>query len=180
MDGLRLREQARLVIEPLQCAGISSGRVFNGDLDDAGTRFDFERSAQNRVGSPKAPGITHRTDRQAARIEHQCAAGAFRRQVVIHFQGVAAGASDPYRGLYPPQASGRQAKQVITLRQGIDTPMAKQIVKLIKDSKLKVQAAIQGEQVRVTGKKRDDLQDAIAVLRASDLDLPLQFTNFRD
>ena len=80
----------------------------------------------------------------------------------------------------PPQASGRQAKQVITLRQGIDTPMAKQIVKLIKDSKLKVQASIQGEQVRVTGKKRDDLQDAIAVLRASDLDLPLQFTNFRD
>jgi uncharacterized protein YajQ (UPF0234 family) len=80
----------------------------------------------------------------------------------------------------PPQASGRQAKQVITLRQGIDTPLAKQIVKLIKESKLKVQAAIQGEQVRVTGKKRDDLQDAIAVLRASDLDLPLQFTNFRD
>ena len=69
---------------------------------------------------------------------------------------------------------------MITLRQGIDTPMAKQIVKLIKDSKLKVQASIQGEQVRVTGKKRDDLQDAIAVLRASDLDLPLQFTNFRD
>jgi cyclic-di-GMP-binding protein len=80
----------------------------------------------------------------------------------------------------PPQVSGRQAKQTVTLRQGIDTPLAKQIVKLIKDSKLKVQAAIQGDQVRVTGKKRDDLQDAMALLRKAELELPLQFTNFRD
>jgi len=80
----------------------------------------------------------------------------------------------------PPQTTGRQAKQTLTLRQGIDTPLAKQIVKLIKDSKMKVQAAIQGDQVRVTGKKRDDLQEAIALLKKSDLELPLQFTNFRD
>ena len=80
----------------------------------------------------------------------------------------------------PPQVSGRQAKQTVTLRQGIDTPLAKQIVKLIKDSKLKVQAAIQGDQVRVTGKKRDDLQEAMALLRKAELELPLQFTNFRD
>lgn len=80
----------------------------------------------------------------------------------------------------PPQVAGRQAKQTITLRQGIETPLAKQIVKLIKDSKMKVQAAIQGDQVRITGKKRDDLQEAIALLRASELDMPLQFTNFRD
>lgn len=80
----------------------------------------------------------------------------------------------------PPQVSGRQAKQTVTLRQGIDTPLAKQIVKLIKDSKMKVQAAIQGDQVRVTGKKRDDLQEAMALLRKSELELPLQFTNFRD
>jgi uncharacterized protein YajQ (UPF0234 family) len=80
----------------------------------------------------------------------------------------------------PPQVSGRQAKQTVTFRQGIDTPLAKQIVKLIKDSKLKVQAAIQGDQVRVTGKKRDDLQEAMALLRKAELELPLQFTNFRD
>jgi hypothetical protein len=79
-----------------------------------------------------------------------------------------------------PQVSGRQARQTVTLRQGIDTPLAKQIVKLVKDSKMKVQAAIQGEQVRVNGKKRDDLQEAIALLRKSELELPLQFTNFRD
>jgi uncharacterized protein YajQ (UPF0234 family) len=80
----------------------------------------------------------------------------------------------------PPQVSGRQARQTVTLRQGIDAPLAKDIVKRIKDSKLKVQAAIQGEQVRVTGKKRDDLQDAIALIRSAGLELPMQFVNFRD
>lgn len=79
-----------------------------------------------------------------------------------------------------PQIAGKEAKQVVTLRQGIDPPLAKKIVQLIKDSKLKVQTSIQGEQVRVTGKKKDDLQDAIALLRKNKLDLPLQFTNFRD
>lgn len=72
------------------------------------------------------------------------------------------------------------AKQKITVRQGIDKELAKKIVKLIKDAKLKVQAAIQGEQVRVTGKKRDDLQQVIAMLKDASLDMPLQFTNFRD
>jgi len=80
----------------------------------------------------------------------------------------------------PPQTAGRPARQTITLRQGIEAPLAKQIIKLIKDSKIKVQASIQGDQVRVTGKKRDDLQEAIALLRKSELDMPLQFTNFRD
>jgi hypothetical protein len=79
-----------------------------------------------------------------------------------------------------PQIAGKEAKQLVTLRQGIDQPLAKKIVQLIKDSKMKVQAAIQGEQVRVTGKKKDDLQDAIALLRKNKLELPLQFTNFRD
>lgn len=75
---------------------------------------------------------------------------------------------------------GLRAYQTITVKQGIDKEEAKKIVKLIKDSKLKVQAAIQGEQVRVTGKKRDDLQDVMAMLKDSDIDLPLQFDNFRD
>ena len=80
----------------------------------------------------------------------------------------------------PPAVSGKEARQVVTLRQGIDAPLAKTIVKLIKDSKLKVQASVQGDQVRVTGKKRDDLQETIALLRQAELDLPLQFINFRD
>ena len=80
----------------------------------------------------------------------------------------------------PPQVSGRQAKQTVTFRQGIDTPLAKQIVKLIKDSKLKVQAAIQGVQVRVTGKKRDELQEVIGFLRGRDFEVSLGFKNLRD
>ena len=80
----------------------------------------------------------------------------------------------------PPQVSGRQARQSVTLRQGVDAPLAKSLVKLIKDRKLKVQANIQGDQVRVTGKKRDDLQEVIALLRQQELDMPLQFSNFRD
>ena len=71
-------------------------------------------------------------------------------------------------------------KQTVTLRQGIDADLARKIVKLIKDAKLKVQAAIQGDQVRVTGKKRDDLQEVIAMLRKAELPMPLQFNNFRD
>ncbi len=79
-----------------------------------------------------------------------------------------------------PQVAGRQARQTVSLIQGIDSGLAKKIVKLIKDSKMKVQAAIQGEKVRVTGKKRDDLQECIALLRAAQLEQPLQFDNFRD
>jgi len=78
------------------------------------------------------------------------------------------------------EASGKQKRQAFGLKQGIDRDSAKKIVKLIKDAKLKVQSQIQGEQVRVTGKKRDDLQQAIAVLKEADLDMPLDFNNFRD
>jgi uncharacterized protein YajQ (UPF0234 family) len=79
-----------------------------------------------------------------------------------------------------PIISGQTAKQVATLRRGIDTELGKKIQRLIKDSKLKVQAAIQDQQVRVSGKSRDDLQEAIALVRAGKLELPMQFTNFRD
>ncbi|MDN7124923.1 YajQ family cyclic di-GMP-binding protein [Pseudidiomarina terrestris] len=76
--------------------------------------------------------------------------------------------------------SGKTFSTTVTFKQGIEQPLAKKIVKLLKESKLKVQAAIQGDKVRVTGKKRDDLQQAMAVLRESDIELPLQFENFRD
>ncbi|WP_025126790.1 YajQ family cyclic di-GMP-binding protein [Pseudomonas sp. PH1b] len=77
-------------------------------------------------------------------------------------------------------ASGKLMKQEAVLKEGIDKELAKKIVAHIKDAKLKVQASIQGEQVRVTGKKRDDLQEAIAALRAKEFGMPLQFNNFRD
>jgi uncharacterized protein YajQ (UPF0234 family) len=77
-------------------------------------------------------------------------------------------------------ASGDTKRQTVTIKQGVDKELAKKIVKLIKQEKMKVQAAIQGEQVRVTGKKRDDLQAGMALVRSMDADRPLSFTNFRD
>ena len=79
-----------------------------------------------------------------------------------------------------PVTTGKQLKQTVVLRHGLDSTQARAIVKQIKDAKLKVQAQIQGDQVRVTGKKRDDLQQAIALLRQADIGVPLQYTNFRD
>jgi len=78
------------------------------------------------------------------------------------------------------QTVGKEARQTVTIRQGIDTELARKIVKMIKDAKLKVQASIQGDKVRVTGKKRDDLQEVIGLLRGTKVDMPLQFNNFRD
>lgn len=79
-----------------------------------------------------------------------------------------------------PDVNLATAKQVVTLREGIDSELAKKIQRLIKDSKIKVQAALQDKQVRVTGKSRDDLQEVIAMVRNAKLEMPLQFTNFRD
>lgn len=79
-----------------------------------------------------------------------------------------------------PVVQNLRASQAVKLQQGISSETGKKLVKYLKDHKLKVQAAIQGDQVRVSGKKRDDLQQAISLLKAHDFSLPLQFTNFRD
>jgi uncharacterized protein YajQ (UPF0234 family) len=78
------------------------------------------------------------------------------------------------------EATGREKRRRYRIVQGIDRDQGRAIVKCVKDSKLKVQASIQGEKIRITGKKRDDLQQAIAMLREAELDIPLQFENFRD
>jgi hypothetical protein len=76
-------------------------------------------------------------------------------------------------------AAGGTVRQVVKVQQGIDSDKARAMVKAIKDRKLKVQAAIQGDQIRVAGRSKDDLQDAMGVLRAGDFGVPLQFTNYR-
>ncbi|MNO27862.1 putative nucleotide-binding protein [compost metagenome] len=76
--------------------------------------------------------------------------------------------------------SGKRFHLTVKFKQGIEKETAKKVVKLIKDSKIKVQAAIQGDEVRVTGKKRDDLQEAMALVRGAELGQPMQFQNFRD
>lgn len=80
----------------------------------------------------------------------------------------------------PERAGGDMLRQEVRIANGIDTETARKVVKLIKDAKLKVQAAIQGDEVRVSGKKRDDLQGVIALLKESDIGIPLQYVNMRD
>jgi len=80
----------------------------------------------------------------------------------------------------PEKASGNTLRQAIIVRQGVDANLAKQLIREIKDSKLKVQVSIQGDELRVTGKKRDDLQAAIALARGLKVEQPLQYVNFRD
>ncbi len=80
----------------------------------------------------------------------------------------------------PHKPLGKEVKQLVKLRQGIEQADAKKMIKLIKDAKLKVQSAIQGEKLRITGKKRDDLQAVIALLKEANLEIPLQYENFRD
>jgi uncharacterized protein YajQ (UPF0234 family) len=79
-----------------------------------------------------------------------------------------------------PEITINKARQKVVLRHGIDTELARKLVKMMKESKLKVQTTVQGEQVRVAGKKKDDLQSAMQMLREAKISLPLQFTNFRD
>ena len=76
--------------------------------------------------------------------------------------------------------NNKEARQTVAIKKGVDTDLARKIVKMIKGSKLKVQAAIQGDQVRITGKKRDDLQETISAIKEAKFELPLQYINFRD
>jgi uncharacterized protein YajQ (UPF0234 family) len=80
----------------------------------------------------------------------------------------------------PEQAAGDMLRQEVEVTTGIDTDTARRLVKLVKDSKLKVQAAIQGDELRISGKKRDDLQSVIRLLKEADAEIPLQFVNMRD
>ncbi len=79
-----------------------------------------------------------------------------------------------------PEFSGSEARQKVVLRRGIEADLARKLVKMVKGSKMKVQPAIQGDKLRISGKKRDDLQAVIALLKNADVDLPLQYENFRD
>lgn len=99
---------------------------------------------------------------------------------ILHIKMVKRGVDIGSLDVSEPETANMRAKQKVIVRQGIDKELARKITKLIKEEKLKVQAAIQGEQVRVTGKKRDDLQSVMAMLKGQKLDMPVQYTNFRD
>jgi uncharacterized protein YajQ (UPF0234 family) len=99
---------------------------------------------------------------------------------ILHNKLVKRGIDITFLDTGDPEQRGKRARQNLTLKEGIDQLTSKKIVKMVKEKKMKVQAAIQGEKVRITGKKRDDLQSVMAMLKEEKLDVPLQFNNFRD
>ena len=133
------------------------------------TRFDFKGVDAKFELAEEAITLTAPDEFQTSQMQDILSSKLAKR-------GISAQALDPQ----PLDKNLAQAKLVIKIKQGIEQASAKKIVKFIKDNKFKVQASIQGEQIRVNGKKRDDLQAVMAALKEDDFDIPLQFGNFRD
>lgn len=133
------------------------------------TRFDFKGTGSKYVLEGQIITLTSQSDfqlKQMIDILHQ----------KLSKRGIDIGCLDEQE----PDLSGNEARQTVVMRKGIESDLARKLVKTIKSSKLKVQSAIQGDKLRVSGKKRDDLQSAIALLRDYDAGIPLQYENFRD
>jgi len=133
------------------------------------TRFDFKGTGSKFELDDEIISLTTQSDfqlKQMMDILHQ----------KLSKRGVDLGCLEEQE----PEFSGSEARQKVIMRRGIDTDRARKLVKQIKAAKLKVQAAIQGDKLRVSGKKRDDLQAVIAMLKETDIGLPLQYENFRD
>jgi uncharacterized protein YajQ (UPF0234 family) len=134
------------------------------------TRFDFKGTAASLEIKDKEITLQGDAEFQLQQVMDILLAKLAKRNVDVRFLDK----GDPQK------MGGDKVKQVVKVRSGIESDQAKKIQKLIKDSKLKVQAAIQGDAVRVTGAKRDDLQAVMALVRKDIPDLPLSFDNFRD
>ena len=136
---------------------------------EVGTRFDFKGTGSSYELEDVVISLTTQSDfqlKQMMDILHQ----------KLSKRGIDIGCLKEEE----PEITASEARQKVILQKGIDTPLAKDLVKKIKSSKIKVQASIQGDKLRVSGKKRDDLQAVIALLKDADVDLPLQYENFRD
>lgn len=133
------------------------------------TRFDFkDTNAKLELNKDKIT-LTAPSDFQLKQVDEVLRSKFAKRNVDIR--------SFDYKNM---TTSLNEAKQIIDIKQGIDQDHAKKIIKMIKDTGLKVQASIQGDQIRVTGKKRDDLQEVMSALKNAKVEIPLQYTNFRD
>ncbi len=141
-----------------------------GIAREIGTRYDFKDSKSSVTRQEGAITLIADDDLKLKQIHELLKVHMTRRKVD-------AGALE----FKPPEkASGNMLRQTVALRQGIDRELAKRLVREIKDSGLKVQASIQGDELRISGKKRDDLQAAITVIRGLKLEQPLQYVNFRE
>ena len=137
---------------------------------EVGTRFDFKGSDARVEQKERELTVFADSDFQLGQVRDILNAKMTKRGVDVRFLDLGK----------VEKIGGDKVKQVIKVKNGIESDAAKKIVKAIKDSKMKVQASIQGDAVRITGAKRDDLQSAIALLKKSITDMPLDFDNFRD
>jgi len=144
--------------------------AINQTLRELGTRFDFKGTTFEVRRDDHTIQLHAQDDFKLRALVDILQERLAKRQVPL--KAIMAGTPEP-----GPMGT---AKQKLDLQNGITSDKAREIVKLVKDAKLKVQAAIQGAQVRISGKKRDDLQAVIQLLRAKDLDIAMQFVNFRD
>jgi uncharacterized protein YajQ (UPF0234 family) len=136
---------------------------------EVGTRFDFKGTGSNFVLEGQLITLTSESDFQLQQMLD-----------IMRLKLVKRGIDLACLEEREPEMTGKEAHQTVLLQKGIESDLARKLVKMIKGSKLKVQAAIQGDKLRISGKKRDDLQAAIAFLKESDVDMPLQYENFRD
>jgi len=137
---------------------------------EVSTRFDFKGSDARIVHAEKTLTLFADDDFKLSQVSDILTAKLTKRSVDVR--------SLDYGDI--EKVSGNKVKQVVTVRTGVEQELSKKIVKLLKDSKLKAQASIQGDAVRVSGAKRDDLQSAIALVKKTITDFPLQFNNFRE
>jgi uncharacterized protein YajQ (UPF0234 family) len=144
--------------------------ALNQTRKEVSQRFDFKGSQTEILDDKDTITIISDTENKVKAVVDILQSKLVRRGVSL--KALSYGRIEP--------ASGGRAKQQMRVQQGIDAERAKEIVKAIKDTKLKVQAQIQGDQVRVSGKKKDDLQAVLRTLREHDFGIPLQFVNFRD
>jgi uncharacterized protein YajQ (UPF0234 family) len=134
------------------------------------TRFDFKGSDARIEQKERELTAFADSDFQLSQVRDVLTAKLVKRNVDVRFLDIGK----------VEKIGGDKVKQVIKIKNGIESDAAKKIVRIVKDSKMKVQASIQGDAVRITGAKRDDLQAAMALLRKEVSDLPLEFNNFRD
>jgi uncharacterized protein YajQ (UPF0234 family) len=156
------------IVSRLELAEVDNALA--GMTREIATRFDFKNSKSTVTRTEDALTILADDDLKLKQMHELLKMHLARRKVepgMLTFET-------------PEKAAGQSVRQTVTLRQGIDTDLARRLVRELKDSKLKVQAQIQGAELRVTAKKRDDLQAAIQLIRALKLEQPLQYVNFRE
>ena len=149
---------------------VEVGNAIQGAMREIGTRYDFKGSTSTIELADEAILIKTEDDLKLKQVQELLRGHMAKRKVDV-------GTLDFKE---PEKAFGNSLRQTVAIKQGVERDLAQKIIKTIKGSKVKVQVAIQGDELRVSGKRRDDLQEAIAVVKESKLEQPLQYVNFRD